>query len=216
VSRAAFAEERLRRLGVLPVVEIHDTRYADALFAALSDAGVAAAEVTLRMPAGAVALERLIGQHPDALLGAGTVRSPEDARQMIGIGASFIVSPGTDEEVIGLCNEHDVLVLPGVCTPTEVLRALHAGARLLKFFPAEAAGGVAYLRALAGPFPDVSFVPTGGIAETNLESYLRLPGVAACAGSWMVPPELIAAGRFDEVTDLARRARTIVEEVRGD
>ena len=216
MSRAASVEARLRRLGLLPVVEIDDARHAEALFAALSDAGVAAAEVTLRTPAGAVVLERLIQQHPDALLGAGTVRSPEDARRMIGIGASFIVSPGTDEEVIGLCGENDVLALPGVCTPTEVLRALRAGAHLLKFFPAEVAGGVDYLRALAGPFPDVSFVPTGGVNEANLESYLRLPGVAACAGSWMVPPGLLAAGRFDEVTDLARRARSIVQEVRDD
>lgn len=215
MTRAASAEERLRRYGVLPVVDIEDASQAEELWAALSDGGVAAAEITLRTPAGAGALERLIGRHPGALLGAGTVRSLEDARRMVGIGVSFIVSPGTDEEVIGLCLQSDVLALPGVCTPTEVLRALGAGAHLLKFFPAEAAGGIEYLRALAGPFPDVSFVPTGGINEANLGEYLRLPQVAACGGTWMAAPDLLAAGRFERVTELTRRARSIVEEVRG-
>jgi 2-dehydro-3-deoxyphosphogluconate aldolase/(4S)-4-hydroxy-2-oxoglutarate aldolase len=215
-TRTGLVEERLRRLGILPVVEVEDPNQAEELFAALSAGGIAAAEITLRTPAGAAALERLIHRHPEALLGAGSVRSLDDARRMIGIGASFVVSPGTDEEMIAYCVEHDVLVLPGVCTPTEVLRALRAGARLLKFFPAEAAGGVDYLRALSGPFRDVSFVPTGGISEANLESYLRLAQVAACGGSWMVSPGLLTAGEFDEITRLARRAVDIVEVVRGE
>ncbi len=148
------------------------------------------------------------------MLGAGTVRTLDDARRVVGIGASFVVSPGTDEEIVDYCRQHDVLVLPGVCTPTEVLRALRVGARLLKFFPAEASGGVSYLEALTGPFRDVSFVPTGGIDEANLEKYLRVPQVAACGGSWMVAPDIVAAGKFDEITELARRALAIVKEVR--
>jgi 2-dehydro-3-deoxyphosphogluconate aldolase/(4S)-4-hydroxy-2-oxoglutarate aldolase len=216
VTRAGLVEERLRRYGILPVVELEDLNQADDLFAALSAGGIAAAEITLRSPDAAIALEKLIERHPDALLGAGTVRTIDDARRMVGIGASFVVSPGTDEEMIDYCLQHDVLVLPGVCTPTEVLRALRVGARLLKFFPAEAAGGVRFLKALSGPFRDVNFVPTGGISETNLETYLRLPQVAACGGSWMVAPELLVAGKFDEITDLARIALGIVKEVRGD
>jgi 2-dehydro-3-deoxyphosphogluconate aldolase/(4S)-4-hydroxy-2-oxoglutarate aldolase len=216
MKRAELAEVRLREYGILPVVELADLNQADDLFAALSAGGIAAAEITLRTPDGAVALEKLIERHPDALLGAGTVRTLDDARRMVGIGASFIVSPGTDEGMIDYCLEHDVLVLPGVCTPTEVLRALHAGARLLKFFPAEAAGGVGFLKALAGPFRDVSFVPTGGISENNLENYLRQPQVVACGGSWMVATELLAAGKFDEITELVRKAIGIVEAVRGD
>lgn len=216
VTRTDHVEERLRRLGILPVVEVADPDQAEELFAALSAGGIAAAEITLRTPAAVAALEQLIHRHPDALLGAGTVRTLDDARRMVGIGASFVVSPGTDEEMIDYCVEHDVLVLPGVCTPTEVLRALRAGARLLKFFPAEASGGVDYLKALSGPFRDVSFVPTGGISEANVESYLRLAQVAACGGSWMVSPELLAAGKFDEITRLARRAVDIVEMARRD
>jgi 2-dehydro-3-deoxyphosphogluconate aldolase/(4S)-4-hydroxy-2-oxoglutarate aldolase len=216
VTRAGLVEERLRRYGILPVVELEDLNQADDLFAALSAGGIAAAEITLRSPDAAVALEKLIERHPDALLGAGSVRTPDDARRMVGIGASFVVSPGTDEEMIDYCLQHDVLVLPGVCTPTEVLRALRVGARLLKFFPAEAAGGVRFLKALSGPFRDVNFVPTGGISEANLETYLRLPQVAACGGSWMVAPELLVAGKFGEIAELARRALDIVKEVRGD
>ncbi len=214
-TRTGHLEERLRRLGIVPVVEVEDSRQAEELFAALSAGGIAAAEITLRTLDGAAALEQLIHRHPDALLGAGTVRTLDDARRVVALGASFVVSPGTDEEMIDYCVAHDVLVLPGVCTPTEVLRALRAGARLLKFFPAEAAGGVDYLKALSGPFRDVSFVPTGGISEANLESYLRLEQVAACGGSWMASPELLAAGKFDEITRLARRAVDIVEAVRG-
>lgn len=214
-TRAALVEQRLCRYGILPVVELEDVNQADDLFAALSAGGIAAAEITLRTPDAAVALEKLIERHPDALLGAGTVRTIGDVRRMVSIGASFVVSPGTDEEMIDYCLEHDVLVLPGVCTPTEVLRALRVGARLLKFFPAEAAGGVGFLKALSGPFREVSFVPTGGISEDNLESYLRLPQVAACGGSWMVATELLAAGKFDEITERTRKALSIVKVVRG-
>lgn len=214
-SRTDLVEERLRSYGILPVVQLDDINHAEALFAALSEGGLAGAEITLRTPEAGIALEQLIERHPDALLGAGTVRSLDDARRMVDIGASFIVSPGTDEEIIKYCVEHDVLPLPGVCTPTEILRALHAGARLLKFFPAEAAGGAGFLDALSGPFPDVSFVPTGGISEANLDRYLRLPQVAACGGSWMATPMLLSEGSFEKVTELVRSALRIVEVVRG-
>ena len=157
-------------------------------------------------------LEQLIARHPSALLGAGTVRNLAQARRMVGIGVS---SPGTDQEIIEHCVEHDVLVLPGVCTPTEIMRALHAGARLLKLYPAEVIGGVRYLQTLAGPFADASFVPTGGITSSNLESYLHLPQVAACGGSWMVTPELLAMRSFDQITELAPDAQALVEAVRG-
>jgi 2-dehydro-3-deoxyphosphogluconate aldolase/(4S)-4-hydroxy-2-oxoglutarate aldolase len=213
VTRTDLAEKQLRDYGVLPIVELGDIRQAEDLFAALAEGGLAAAEITMRTPDAAVALEKLIDAHPDALLGAGTVRNLDSARRMVDIGASFVVSPGIDEEIIGYCLEHDVMVIPGVCTPTEIVRALRAGARLLKFFPSEAAGGVGFLKAIAGPFRDVSFVPTGGISEVNLKSYLSLPNVAACGGSWIVATELLAAGRFEEITHLVRRALGIVEEV---
>lgn len=213
-TRAEYTEVRLHHYGVLPVVEIEETNQGDDLFAALSTGGLPVAEITLRTPGAAAVLEHLIEGHPDAVLGAGTVRSLEDARRMIDIGASFIVSPGTVEEIIEYCVDHDVLVIPGVCTPTEILRALRAGARLVKFFPAEAAGGVRYLEALAAPFRDVSFVPTGGISDVNLADYLRLPQVAACGGSWMVASDLVAAGKFDEISERVHRALEIVGAVR--
>jgi 2-dehydro-3-deoxyphosphogluconate aldolase/(4S)-4-hydroxy-2-oxoglutarate aldolase len=199
----------------LPIVEIDDARQSEALFEALCEGGVPAAEITLRTPAGSLALERLITRHPDALLGAGTVRTLGEARRMIDIGVSFLVSPGTDEEVVAYGAAHDVLVLPGVITPSEVMRARKSGATLLKFFPAEAAGGVGMLKALAGPFGDVAFVPTGGIREGNLADYLRLATVVACGGSWLAPRDLINAGRFKEIRERTRRARAIVEEERG-
>jgi len=214
-GRSATTEARLRGYGVIPVVELHDAGQAEDLFSSLSEAGLPVAEITLRTPAGAPALERLVERHPEALLGAGTVRSVADARRVIAMGAAFVVSPGTDRDVIACCLEHDVLVLPGVCTPTEVHSALRAGARLLKFFPAEAAGGVAYLKALAGPFGEVSFVPTGGVSAANLADYLKLPQVAACGGSWMVAPDLLAGRSFVEVGRLARDALGVVEAVRG-
>ncbi len=206
----------MRQYGVVPVVEIEDRNQADRLFAALSEGGIEAAEITLRTPDAGTALEHLIKRNPDALLGAGTVRTLDDARRMVDIGATFVVCPGTVAEIVEYCVEHDVLVLPGVCTPTEVLRAVHVGAQVLKFFPAEASGGVGFLEALAGPFRDVSFIPTGGISEANLKNYLRLPQVAACGGSWMVAPELLAAGRFDEIAELARRALEIVRSARDE
>jgi 2-dehydro-3-deoxyphosphogluconate aldolase/(4S)-4-hydroxy-2-oxoglutarate aldolase len=215
MTRADLAEKQLREYGVLPVVELEDVRQAEDLFAALAEGGLAAAEITMRATGAEVALEKLIAAHPEALLGAGTVRNLDSTRRMVDIGASFVVSPGIDEEIIDYCLDHDVMVIPGVCTPTETMRALSAGARLLKFFPAEAAGGVGFIRAIAGPFRDVSFVPTGGISEVNLKNYLSLPNVAACGGSWIVANELLAAGRFDEITHLVRRALGIVEEVRS-
>jgi 2-dehydro-3-deoxyphosphogluconate aldolase/(4S)-4-hydroxy-2-oxoglutarate aldolase len=205
---------RVREFGVLPVVELPGAEQARPLFDALTAGGLPAAEITLRTPAALEAIAFLSKAHPDALIGAGTVRSAADAARAIDSGARFVVSPGTDLDIIGLCCEREVLVVPGVCTPTEVLTALRAGARLLKFFPAEAAGGVAFLKALSGPFREVSFVPTGGISPANLAGYIALPQVAAVGGSWMVSPPLLAAGNFPQVQALAAQAVGLVAEAR--
>src|SRR5439155_6362564 len=151
---------------------------------------------------------------PDALVGAGTVRSAEDARRVIEQGAQFVVSPGTNPDVLDVCGS-GVPAVPGVCTPTEVDAAVRAGASTVKFFPAEAMGGVGFLKALAGPFRDVSFVPTGGVNASNLAEYLRLPGVIACGGTWLVAPALLAEKRFDRIERLAREAVAIVADVRA-
>lgn len=205
---------RVGELGIVPVVELADVKQAQPLFEALSAAGLPAAEITLRTPAGLEAIDVLARAFPEGFIGAGTVRTLGDAARVIDAGARFVVSPGTDPDVVAFCCERNVLAMPGVCTPTEIQAALKAGGRLLKFFPAEASGGISFLKALAGPFREVRFVPTGGISAANLAAYLGLSQVAACGGSWMVAPALLAEGNFARVTELAAEAVNIVAEVR--
>jgi 2-dehydro-3-deoxyphosphogluconate aldolase/(4S)-4-hydroxy-2-oxoglutarate aldolase len=152
---------------------------------------------------------------PDLLVGAGTVLSAEQATRAIDAGAQFIVMPGFQSGVVSTSQARDVPVFPGVMTPTEVMLALDAGLTELKFFPAESAGGLAHLRALAGPFPGVLFIPTGGISLSSLAAYLALPNVLAAGGSWMVRPELLAAGDWAAVGALAAEAAAVVRAVRG-
>ena len=146
---------------------------------------------------------------PDIRVGAGTVVTVAQAEAALAAGASFIVAPGFDPAVVDFALEHGVPIVPGVCTPTEVGMALGRGLSVLKLFPAEAAGGVAYLKALAAPFGGVRFVPTGGIGPDNLAAYLAVKQVIACGGSWMVKKALIAAGEFDTIRTLATQAREI-------
>ncbi len=207
--------ERITELGVLPVVELADIKQAGPLLEALCAGGLPAAEITLRTPAGLEAIRCLTEAYPTAFIGAGTVRSTEDAARVIDAGARFVVSPGTDPEVIAFCRQREVLAMPGVCTPTEIQAALRAGATLLKFFPAEPSGGISFLKALSGPFREVRFVPTGGINAANLTSYLKLPQVAACGGSWMVSPALLAEADFARIQTLTAEAVGVVAEVRS-
>ena len=200
--------------GVVPVVAVDDADQARRLLEALLRAGLPLAEITLRTQAGLGAIRVLAQEYPEAVIGAGTVRTLAEAEQVIAAGASFVVSPGTYPELIETCGVHGTPVLPGVCTPTEVDAAVRAGATVVKLFPAEVAGGVALLRALSGPFADVRFVPTGGIDATNLGAYLAVPSVVACGGSWFVAPSLLRRAAFDEVESLAREAVTIAQQVR--
>jgi 2-dehydro-3-deoxyphosphogluconate aldolase / (4S)-4-hydroxy-2-oxoglutarate aldolase len=206
--------ERIRALGVVPVVELATVGQAQPLLDALSAGGLPAAEITLRTPAGAEAIGILRRSHPDALVGAGTVRSAESARRVIDLGAQFVVSPGTDLEVLAVCRQHQVPALPGACTPTEIAAAVAAGAALVKFFPASVFGGVNFIKAVAGPFPDVRLVPTGGVNPANLGEYLALTIVAACGGTWLASRELLAESRFAEIEQLAARAVAIVSQAR--
>jgi 2-dehydro-3-deoxyphosphogluconate aldolase/(4S)-4-hydroxy-2-oxoglutarate aldolase len=211
-------QETLGRLGdhgVLPVVEVDTVEAAKRLLDSLIAGGLPTAEITLRTAAGVEAIGALRTSHPDALVGAGTVRSVGDARRVIDAGAQFVVSAVTDPEVIALCRAAGVLGVPGACTPNEVAAAMCAGASVVKFFPAEAMGGTRFLEALAGPFPDVRYLPSGGVSPSNVAAYLRLPRVVACGASWMVPRELVAAQRFDRITELAGEAVAVVAEVRA-
>lgn len=214
--RASEGAARVRELGVIPVVQLHSAEEAEPLFDALSGAGLPALEITLRSEVALDALSRLLRLRPDGFIGAGTVLRVDDAARALDAGAKFIVSPATNLELIEFCQSADVLVMPGAFTPTEVDRATRAGAPLVKLFPAEAAGGLKFLRALAAPFREVSFVPTGGINEANLAEYLRVPQVAACGGSWIVPRKALYDRDFAAVEARARTAREIVAGVRAN
>lgn len=206
--------DRIERYGLIPVVEIGRVEQTASLLDALAGGGLPVAEITLRTDAGLRALAAARESHPSALVGAGTVRNPSDARRAIDAGAQFVVSPGTNLAVVEMCRTAGVLALPGVCTPSEVETAVGAGVGAMKFFPAGPMGGVAFLKALAGPFGEVRFVPTGGVNPENLRDYLRLKNVIACGGSWLVAPVLLADERFEEIESLTRAAVRIVEEVR--
>ena len=197
---------------VVPVVVLDDLETAVPVASALADGGLPVAEITFRTAAAAAAIGRIAAE-TDALVGAGTVVRPEQVDEAVDAGARFVVTPGLSVRVIERCRELEVPVIPGVATATEVIAAVHQGLDLLKLFPAEAAGGTTLLRALRGPFPDVRFVPTGGISAANAAAYLALPSVAAVGGSWMVTPELIAARDFARITHLAREAVSIAAGV---
>jgi 2-dehydro-3-deoxyphosphogluconate aldolase/(4S)-4-hydroxy-2-oxoglutarate aldolase len=199
----------LTRVRILPVVEFSETGHAVPMARALADAGLTCIEVTLRTAQAADSIAAIAAHAPDVLVGAGTVRTTDDADIAVAAGARFLVAPGFSSALVKRSLGLGVPMIPGVLTPTEIQAATGLGMRLLKLFPAEAAGGVAYLKALSGPFRDVRFVPTGGISPDNLTAYLDLPLVAACGGSWMAPADLIAAGDFTAIARLARQAAQI-------
>lgn len=207
--------EALGRIGVVPVVTIERAADALPLARALHQGGLSCAEITFRTPAAAEAIAAIAAGLPELMVGAGTVLTIAQAEQAVAAGARFLVSPGFDPALAGWCQSRDVALLPGVATPTEVMQALAHGLRMLKFFPAEEAGGVRMLRALAGPFREVHFMPTGGISPANLREYLALPTVVACGGSWMVGGALIAGGQWGRITELAAEARELVRAARA-
>lgn len=196
----------LRRHRIVPVIVIDSAEHALGLADALAEGGLPCAEITFRTPAAAEALRRIAAERPDVLVGAGTVLSPEQAARARDAGARFIVSPGLNRRVVEWCREQNLAVFPGVCTPTEIETALECGLDVVKLFPAEQIGGVKYLKAVAAPFPGLSFMPTGGISAANLNDYLSFPRVVACGGSWMAPQDWIAAGAFDRIRAAVREA----------
>ena len=206
--------DRLGELGVIPVVVIDDVSRAEPLGHALLAGGLPCAEVTLRTPEALESL-RVLAEDPDLLVGAGTVLRPAQVEQALDAGARFIVSPGFSPAVVAECAQAGVPVLPGVATATEIQAALDAGLDVVKFFPAEAAGGVRTLSALAAPFREVRFVPTGGIAAADLARYLAVPSVLAVGGSWVVATGLLADSRFAEIADLTAAAVADVRRARA-
>jgi len=198
--------EQLATVRLVPVIVINDATKAVPLAKALCDGGLPCAEVTFRTPQAADAIRAIANELPDMLLGAGTVLTTAQVDQAVAAGAKYIVAPGLNPDVVKYCQSKNIPMLPGVCTPSEVEQGLALGLDALKFFPAEAAGGVNMLKALAGPYGGVKFMPTGGITQKNLKEYLSVKSVFACGGSWMVKDELITAGDFAKITDLTREA----------
>lgn len=205
----------LEKAPVVPVVVIDDAAKAVPIANALVAGGLTVIEVTMRTAAAADAIAAISAEVPDALVGAGTVLSGEQARTIVAAGAKFIVSPGLHDDVLSVANELSVPIIPGVATASEVQKAWNLGLRTLKFFPAGQAGGIAMIKALASVFRDVGFMPTGGVSPSNLRDYLDQSAVVACGGSWLTPADAIENGDYDKITELAAEAVAIAKEVRG-
>ena len=194
---------------VIPVIVLQRVEDALPLAEALLAGGVKVLEVTLRTPAGLPGIEAIARALPEAIVGAGTVRSADDAAAAARAGSRFAVSPGYTDAVSQACRAAGLGLLPGVATASEVMAAQAGGHNFLKFFPAQQAGGVAMLKALAGPFPDVAFCPTGGLTTETAPQYLALPNVRVCGSSWLTPADAIAAGDWARITSLARASHAL-------
>lgn len=205
----------IKSIGIVPVIKLENPKDSLLLGKALVEGGLPAAEVTFRTKAAAESIALLKKEFPALTTGAGTVLTIEQAEAAMAAGASFIVTPGFNPRIVDFCLAKGMPVMPGINSPSQVEQGLERGLKLLKFFPAEVSGGVKMLKALHGPYADVSFVPTGGIDTSNLESYLQLPYVAAIGGSWMVKEDLIVSGQYDRITALCAEAVALVRRMRG-
>lgn len=205
--------ERLRKNRLIPVIVIDDPRQAVPLARALEEGGLPCAEITFRTPRALEALEKISAECPNVLVGAGTVLTPAQAADAHHAGAKFVVAPGFGAAMVDYCIENAIPVFPGVATPTELEFALNRGLSVLKFFPAESLGGIAYLKAMSAPYGDVEFLPSGGIGASNIAAYLSNPRVVACGGSWMAPADWIRAGQFDRIRDEVRKSVAAAQAV---
>jgi 2-dehydro-3-deoxyphosphogluconate aldolase/(4S)-4-hydroxy-2-oxoglutarate aldolase len=201
--------ELLRVGPVIPVIVIENLADAVPLAKALVEGGVRVLEVTLRTPAGMAAVKAIASEVSDAIVGVGTITRPEEFAQSLEAGAQFAVTPGLTLALVEAARKVPLPLLPGVMTPTEVIAAKSAGFMELKLFPAQQAGGVGMLKALSGPFPDVTFCPTGGINAATAPEFLALPNVACVGGSWLTPKDAIADGDWEKITELARETETL-------
>lgn len=196
----------IHALGIVPVVTLDDASHAVPLARALLAGGLSVAEITLRTDAATESIRRIRADAPDMLVGAGTVTSIAKAREALGAGAKFIVTPGFTPDVVSWCLENAVPVFPGCVTASEIEGAMNLGLAVVKFFPAEQSGGLAAIRALSAPYHGMRFMPTGGIDARNMAGYLGFPGVFACGGSFMAPVDAVRDGRWNDITALSREA----------
>lgn len=208
-------KKRFEEIGIIPVVVLEDAKDAHALGESLMKGGLPAAEVTFRTDAAEDVIRILSKDFPDMLVGAGTVLTCEQADRAMAAGAKFIVAPGFNPHVVKHCLEKGYPVTPGVQTPGEMEQAMELGLDFVKFFPAEPAGGLPMIKAVAAPYSGLKFMPTGGINKSNVKDYLSYNKILACGGTWMVKGDLIASGDFKTVEELTREAATLVKQVRG-
>ena len=198
--------DQIREMGLVPVVKLDNAKDAVPLAKALIKGGLPCAEITFRTDAAEESIRQITKEFPEMLVGAGTVLTTEQVDRAIDAGASFIVCPGFNEKIIQYCLDKGVLVTPGCTNPSEMSRAVELGLTAVKFFPAEQSGGIGAIKAMSSVFASLEFMPTGGIGAKNLQDYLSFSKILACGGSWMVNPELITAGKFDEIEQLTREA----------
>ena len=207
-------EERFEDFGVVPVVVLDDVKDALPLAKALTEGGLPCAEVTFRTEAAEESIKVMAEAYPDMVVGAGTVLTIEQVDAAVKAGAKFIVSPGFDPEIVDYCLEKEIPIFPGCVTPSEVAQAVKRGLKVVKFFPAEPAGGVAMIKAMAAPYNQLRFMPTGGIGTQNLKDYLEFNKIICCGGSWMVKADLIRNGEFEKICKLTKEAKELAKSIR--
>lgn len=206
--------EDFYKVGIIPVLEIDSALHAKPLAESLLAGGLPIAEITLRTDAALDSIRAIAREVEGVLVGAGTVINREQAEAACEAGAQFLVSPGMVEEVVEWAQENHVPVLAGAVTPSEMIRGLNLGLNILKFFPAETLGGLKVIKAMSDPFPQLRFIPTGGVKLENVADYLQMEKIHAVGGSWMAKRQMIADGKFDEITRMAKEASDVVKQVR--
>ena len=207
--------EKLSQFGIVPVVVLDDAKDAAPLAKALCDGGLACAEVTFRTAAAEESIRIMATEYPEMVVGAGTVLTTEQVDRAVAAGASVIVSPGFDPEIVDYCISKNIPVMPGIVTPSELAQAVKRGLTRVKFFPATAAGGIKMIKAMCAAYTNVRIMPTGGINTANLEEFLSCDKIFCCGGSWMVKGDLIKAGEFDKIKDMTAEAVALVKEIRS-
>lgn len=208
--------DQIHELGIVPVVVLDDAKDAEPLGRALCEGGLPCAEVTFRTAAAEESIRIMAEKFPEMLVGAGTVLTTEQVDRAVAAGAKFIVSPGLNPKVVKYCVDKGIPITPGTANPSDVEAALEFGLKVVKFFPAEACGGLKMIKAMAAPYTEVKFMPTGGINPENVKEYLAFDKIIACGGSWMVKGDLIKAGNFEKIKELVAEAVEIVKESRGN
>ena len=206
--------DKIKKIGIVPVVKLEDAQDAKPLAKALCDGGLPCAEVTFRTEQAADAIKNMKEAYPEMLVGAGTVLTTSQVNEAVNAGAEFIVSPGLNPEVVEYCIEKNIPILPGCANPSDVEQAIKYGLKVVKFFPAEAAGGIKTIKAMAAPYVGLKFMPTSGINAGNLTEYLSCDKILCCGGSWMVKGDLVKAGDFGNIRELSAETRKLVDTIR--